>query len=180
MTQETPVVQVRNVSFGYNRAMPVLENASLDIAPDDYLGIVGPNGSGKTTLLRLILGLLTPTRGTVTVFGSAPARVRHRIGYVPQHARVDAEVPATALDVVLMGRLRMAPWSPGIRAPPSRTGHRRDDPCRRRIAREPAPGRDVRRPEAARPDCTGVGRERRAPASRRADFGSRRRGREQP
>ena len=110
MTSETPAAELREVTFAYKPGLPVLERASLLVERDDYLGIVGPNGSGKTTLLRLLLGLLSPTRGTVAVFGRPPSEVRYRVGYVPQHARIDLEVPATALDVVLMGRLRMAPW----------------------------------------------------------------------
>jgi zinc transport system ATP-binding protein len=78
--------------------------------------VVGPNGGGKSTLLKLILGLLQPERGTVRVLGEAPARVRDRIGYVPQHARVDPAVPAHALDVVLMGRLHASSWGPRFRA----------------------------------------------------------------
>ncbi len=115
MTAGPPVVELRNVSFGYPPAgleQPVLEDVTLEIAPDEFLGIIGPNGGGKTTLLKLILGLLEPQRGTVRVFGQRPAEVRRRIGYVPQHARIDPGVPATVLDVVLTGRLGRSPWGP--------------------------------------------------------------------
>ncbi len=108
-----PVVDLRNVTFhypGYEAAPPVLEDVTLQVEADDYLGLVGPNGGGKTTLLRIMLGLLTPERGTVTVFGRPPGEVRHRIGYVPQHAAIDTSVPATVLDMVLMGRLGRAGW----------------------------------------------------------------------
>ncbi len=72
--------------------------------------MIGPNGGGKTTLLKVILGLLQPQRGTVTVFGRAPAEVRARIGYVPQYAQVDPSVPASVIDVVLAGRLGRSSW----------------------------------------------------------------------
>jgi zinc transport system ATP-binding protein len=113
MPQVQPIVDIHQVSFGYPpdpEAEPVLVDVSLEVAPRDFLGIIGPNGGGKTTLLKMILGLLKPQRGTVTVLGQPPERVRHRIGYVPQHARIDSSVPANVLDVVLTGRLSHSSW----------------------------------------------------------------------
>jgi len=71
----------------------------------DFLSIVGPNGGGKTTLLKLMLGLINPQKGTIRLFGLSPARARSRLGYMPQHLSLDPLFPATAMDVVLMGRL---------------------------------------------------------------------------
>jgi zinc transport system ATP-binding protein len=71
--------------------------------------VVGPNGGGKTTLVKLILGLLTPERGEIRVFGQPPRRARLRAGYMPQHVQFDAQFPVTAMDVVLMGRLGQQP-----------------------------------------------------------------------
>ena len=113
MTEEPPVVELRGVTFGYapeGAIQPVLEDVSLAIGPREFLGVIGPNGGGKTTLLKIILGLLAPQRGSVTVFGQTPVAARQRIGYVPQHARVDPMVPANVLDVVLTGRLGRSSW----------------------------------------------------------------------
>ena len=66
---------------------------------------MGPNGGGKTTLLKLMLGLVAPQKGTVRVFGRPPAKVRRRMGYLPQHAPVDPGFPVSTLEVVLMGLL---------------------------------------------------------------------------
>jgi len=110
-----PVVEISDVTFGYPPDPgrdPVLQNVHLEVFKDDFLGIVGPNGGGKTTLLKLMLGLVLPHKGQVRVLGAAPRRVRARIGYVPQHAQVDASVPADVLDVVLMGRLSHSLWGP--------------------------------------------------------------------
>lgn len=110
-----PAVTIRGVSFSFSteqRLLSVLEDVNLTVEPNDFLGIVGPNGGGKTTLLKLILGLLTPQQGCVSVFGQPPKQVRTRIGYVPQHALVDTSVPANVLDVVLMGRLAHSTWGP--------------------------------------------------------------------
>lgn len=105
-----PAATLKGVSFRYRPSVPVLESVDLEIGQRDFLGLVGPNGGGKTTLLRILLGLLEPQQGSVSVLGRRPAEVSSRIGYVPQHTRIDLEVPAEVLDVVLMGRLAMTSW----------------------------------------------------------------------
>ncbi|OUC85441.1 ABC transporter ATP-binding protein [Streptosporangium minutum] len=62
-----------------------LEDLDLEIRPGEVFGYLGPNGAGKTTTIRLILDVIRPTRGRVTVLGTDPrdARVRARIGYLP-------------------------------------------------------------------------------------------------
>ena len=109
------VVEVAGLSFGYasdQSTPPVLQDVDLVIEARDFLGIVGPNGGGKTTLLKIILGLLTPQSGSVTVFGLSPFQARRQVGYVPQHAQVDPSIPADVLDVVLTGRLSESMWGP--------------------------------------------------------------------
>lgn len=107
-----PVAVLTGVTFRYRRRTPALEDVNLAVEPADFLGLVGPNGGGKTTLLRVLLGLLEPQEGTVRVFGRPPIEVRPKIGYVPQHSRIDSSVPAEVLDVVLMGRLAQSSWGP--------------------------------------------------------------------
>lgn len=99
------VIVVQGVSFAYN-GQPVLENVDLTVTAGDFMAMIGPNGGGKTTLLKLMLGLLAPGSGTIRIFGQAPERVSHRIGYVPQDVHVNTDFPISALDVVLMGRLK--------------------------------------------------------------------------
>lgn len=93
-----------DVCFGYERE-EVLHNVDLAIPDKSLVAVVGPNGGGKTTLMRLALGLLKPRRGSVKVFGAAPAQQRCNIGYVPQHLSYDKAFPVSVLDVVLMGRI---------------------------------------------------------------------------
>lgn len=83
----------------------VLSDISLDLDEGRFLGIVGPNGGGKTTFLRVVLGLVKPAAGRVAIFGKTPKETVNRrfFGYLPQHLNVDADFPATARDVVLMG-----------------------------------------------------------------------------
>lgn len=100
------IVEVRNVSFSYGHG-DILKDVNINIHKGDYLGIVGPNGAGKTTLLKIMIGLLSPDSGGVTLFGksSDSFKDRSRIGYVPQKATsFDANFPATVQEVVLMGR----------------------------------------------------------------------------
>jgi zinc transport system ATP-binding protein len=101
-------ITVDNVSFGYKRGDPVLEDISFSINRGDYLGIIGPNGGGKTTLLKLMLGLLEPTQGKVSVFGQDVYRLkgeRAHIGYVPQRSsQIDINFPATVSEIVASGR----------------------------------------------------------------------------
>ena len=99
-----PIIRVRDVSFTYE-GTSVLEEVNLEIGSCESVCIVGPNGGGKTTLLRLLLGQLQPSRGEIRIFGQSPESVRLRIGYMPQHVNYDPLFPATAMDVVLMGRL---------------------------------------------------------------------------
>jgi zinc transport system ATP-binding protein len=112
---DTPevIVRMEHVDFAYN-GEPVLADVNLEIHEREMIGIIGPNGGGKTTLLRLILGLIEPVHGTIKVFGDAPARSSHRLGYVPQHMQFDNRFPASVLDVVLMGlagKRRFGPFS---------------------------------------------------------------------
>ena len=107
---DTPVIEARGLSFSYPLT-PVLTDVNLAIPRGDFVCIVGPNGGGKTTLLKLVLGLLTPTQGTIRVFGRPPAEVRRRVGYMPQHTLFDPQFPVRVRDVVLMGRLRN--WTVG-------------------------------------------------------------------
>jgi zinc transport system ATP-binding protein len=99
-----PVISLQGVTFSYG-GEPVLEDVSLSVADREAVCIVGPNGGGKTTLVKLILGLLSPERGEVRVFGLPPDRARLRIGYMPQHVQHDPQFPVTAMDIVMMGRL---------------------------------------------------------------------------
>ena len=102
-------IQVSQVSFGFGGRPPrqVLNQISFSPRPGSFTAILGPNGAGKTTLLRLMLGLLTPTSGQITVDGTRladlTARQRaHRLAYIPQRSTV--AFPYTVRQVVAMGR----------------------------------------------------------------------------
>ncbi len=97
-------IKLEGVYFGYEQRL-ILTDVQLDIRPLDTICIVGPNGGGKTTLIKLMLGLLTPDRGTIKIFGQKPKNARLRMGYVAQHTNFDSQFPISVKDVVCMGRL---------------------------------------------------------------------------
>ena len=102
------VLEVRALTVRFDGRV-ALDRVSLEITTPEVFCIVGPNGAGKTTLLRTILGLVKPTRGHVRVLGhdpfKEPEKVRRMIGYVPQRASLNLEMPILVKDVVLMGRV---------------------------------------------------------------------------
>lgn len=101
---DAPVVEFRNVTICYNGDKPALQDATFALVRGERVAIVGPNGAGKSTLLKAIAGILSPTRGTVDVYG-AVAGGHICIGYVPQRSQVDWNFPVTVADVVMMGRV---------------------------------------------------------------------------
>lgn len=105
----TQMLAVRNLTVSYGHR-PVLRAVSFSVAPGEVLGIIGPNGAGKSTLLKAILGLVAMDSGQVAFAGVAIGRPQGQIAYVPQRGDIDWDFPATALDVVLMGRYRRIGW----------------------------------------------------------------------
>lgn len=64
---------------------PAVRGVSVQVAPGEVLGLVGPNGSGKTTTIRMLLGILAPDSGAVSLFGSGNAEEAWaRTGYLPE------------------------------------------------------------------------------------------------
>ena len=93
-------------SFGSTRA---LDGLDLVVAPGEVHGFLGPNGSGKSTTIRVLLGLLRPDAGTVTLLGGDPWRdavdLHRRLAYVPGDVTLWPNLTGgEAID--LLGRLR--------------------------------------------------------------------------
>ena len=101
---KTPVISLEDVSFSYG-GLTVLERVNLCVERGEFLGLVGPNGGGKSTLLKLVLGLLEPGTGHVSVLGRKPVEARQAIGYVPQFTTFPRNFPISVFDTVLLGRL---------------------------------------------------------------------------
>ncbi|MGA8265441.1 MAG: metal ABC transporter ATP-binding protein [Ignavibacteriaceae bacterium] len=90
------MIKFNDVTIGYGKKK-IIENITVSIYENDFVGIVGPNGAGKTTFLRTLLGNLKPLSGTIEK--NSP-----RFGYVPQRDTVQPLLPYTVEDVVMMGR----------------------------------------------------------------------------
>ena len=103
------VIEASGLGKEYRRTW-ALRDCTLAIPEGHVVGLVGPNGAGKTTLLRLAAGMLTPTRGTITVLGERPAAgpaQLARVGFVAQDTAVYARL--TVAD-----HLRLGAWlNPG-------------------------------------------------------------------
>jgi NitT/TauT family transport system ATP-binding protein len=74
--------------FTDRRSVTAIEGLSIDIAKGEFLTLLGPSGCGKSTFLRVVADLVKPSRGSISVLGSAPlaARERRDIGFVFQDA----------------------------------------------------------------------------------------------
>jgi len=106
MTSPTPAILLKQVRFGYDKAVPVVEAVNASLMPGRVTTLVGPNAAGKTTLLKLMLGLLRPWSGSVEVDGqpihalTPPMRARW-LSYVPQ--RPGVRFAFTVRQVIAMG-----------------------------------------------------------------------------
>jgi ABC-2 type transport system ATP-binding protein len=91
MTTE-PAVAVRSLTKLFpvpfrRRSIVAVNDVDLSVQPGEVYGLLGPNGSGKSTTLKIILGLVSPTRGRAEIFGrdSALVRSREAVGFLPEN-----------------------------------------------------------------------------------------------
>jgi zinc transport system ATP-binding protein len=87
--------EIKNLFFSYNKNAPYLLNdINLKINKGDYISILGENGSGKSTLMKLLLKLLTPSKGEIN-------RTAMKIGYVPQKFEsFNSQFPITVFELL--------------------------------------------------------------------------------
>jgi ABC-2 type transport system ATP-binding protein len=104
------VVELSRVSKRFGDFTAV-DDLSFTLAKGSILGFLGPNGAGKTTTLRMMLGIIPPDAGTISVLGRAIGEVRSRIGYLPEerglYKRMRADA-AIAYIATLKGMKRAA------------------------------------------------------------------------
>lgn len=87
-----PAVAVRGVTKVFpipfkRRSVVALRDLNLEVSPGQIYGLLGPNGSGKSTTLKIILGLVSPTRGRTEIFGRNSNLVESRasVGFLPEN-----------------------------------------------------------------------------------------------
>ena len=102
------LIRCENVSIGYE-GQTVVKDLDFQIAPGDYLCIVGENGSGKSTLVRSLLGLKNVEKGQI-IYGDGLKQTE--IGYLPQQTDVQKDFPASVYEVVRSGRLNSRGFHP--------------------------------------------------------------------
>src|SRR5439155_18668974 len=99
------LVEIQDLNFAY-RDQLVLKHINLPIERGSILGLIGPNGGGKTTLVKLLLGLLTPTRGIIRIEGLPPRDAVRRgdiVGYLPQNPVVTPNFPLSVRQAITLG-----------------------------------------------------------------------------
>ena len=102
---DVPAVEFSDVCFHYDSDPDILTGFSMQVMRGENITITGRTGSGKSTLMRLLLGLYTPSSGTVRLFGQNPAVIqssqkRSLYGYVQQQFQM---IPGSVLDQITLG-----------------------------------------------------------------------------
>jgi len=102
------IIELQKVYVSYHEDV-ALHGVSFTVREGEFMGIIGPNGSGKTTLLTVVNGLARIHRGTVRIFGKkldrkSVRKIRKKVGYVPQHNKIDPRTPLSAKEAVMIGR----------------------------------------------------------------------------
>ena len=99
-TEASVALRGATLRFG---ARELWAGLDLDIAPGEFVAVLGPNGSGKTSLLKVLLGLQRLSSGSVSVCGRTPRRGSDLVGYVPQQKAFDRDIPLRGRDLVRLG-----------------------------------------------------------------------------
>jgi len=79
---------VKDFSTSFRRKpLRAVDHVSFTIAPGEVYGLIGPNGSGKSTTMKALLGLVSPTSGTCSIFGHDSSKVdsRQQVGFLPEN-----------------------------------------------------------------------------------------------
>ena len=90
----SPRINLKNLKFTYSDAISdTIQDISLEISEGKFIAFVGPSGGGKSTLVDLVLGLLAPSSGSITISGLTPVDAIKKwpgsIGYVPQDVFIE-------------------------------------------------------------------------------------------
>lgn len=100
-----PIITMKDIVYAYEKKI-VLDHIDYSVEEGAFVGLVGPNGGGKTTLIKLMLGLLKPNNGSITLFDQPIEKFteRTKIGFVSQKANsFNKGFPATVFEVVASG-----------------------------------------------------------------------------
>ncbi len=111
-----PVLEIEKLIRSYKKGKPVLTGVSMTMHEGEVVALLGRNGAGKTTLIRIVMGVLYPQGGSVSVFGVSPFKcsveVKRRIGFVAE----DQVLPprSTAGELTAFYRHLFPQWDAGL------------------------------------------------------------------
>jgi ABC-type Mn2+/Zn2+ transport system ATPase subunit len=110
------ILTLKNVSFGYNYHLPVIDGITLYISKGSFIGLLGPSGAGKSTLLKLIVGLYKPWDGIIKIkhFNNKKNKKSTIIGYSPQVESIEWDFPITVKEFVSLGLWNQSGFFPWI------------------------------------------------------------------
>jgi ABC-2 type transport system ATP-binding protein len=92
---DNPAIRIKGLTFNYGR-LKAIDNLSLEIPRGVSYGLLGPNGSGKTTLIRILVGIILPRAGEISMLGQRQsADLSQQIGYMPQLPALYNELSVT-------------------------------------------------------------------------------------
>lgn len=103
-TDAPPIITAHDLTVRYNGEV-ALESVSVTLRQGERVALIGLNGAGKSTFIKAVMGINTPSGGSIRVDTDL-----QRIGYVAQQQEIQWDFPATVRDVVLMGCARRIGW----------------------------------------------------------------------
>jgi zinc/manganese transport system ATP-binding protein len=101
-TGKPPAVQLVDAAVRLGERT-IWSEATLEVAPGEFVAILGPNGAGKSTLVKALLGMVPLSAGRATVLGRPPGDAGRAIGYLPQRRNFDPGLRVRGIDIVRLG-----------------------------------------------------------------------------
>lgn len=99
---KSPILKLDNICVNFHEKQ-VLKGVNVEVNSGEFIGLIGSNGAGKSTLLKVILGILSQTKGSVSFSEETGKKAKRQIGYVPQKIFLDPNIPLRGRDLVALG-----------------------------------------------------------------------------
>ena len=103
------IIQIHDLVKRYGDVVAV-DHLSFEVKQGEIFGLLGPNGAGKTTTIRVVMDILNPDAGNVTILGQPPGQAKGRVGYLPEERGLYRNLKV--LDTLIyLGELKGVPRS---------------------------------------------------------------------